>query len=268
MAEIVERLVKKYYDALEEGKVLGRKCPDCGNVEWPPVYACNACGCMDTEWVEMSGEGEMTVCLVPTVMSAKPQYSDLEPYGYCVVRCKEGPERNVMVLNVSKENKDYICKHLPYPVHMQIVQRDGYKTAVFAIDPILADGTPDKKLIEKRKAALSKKPGTENESAAASEETAAALSDEPAAAPENVSAVNPEIFARLAKIVAEAYKADVSEITPETPFEGKFQVSSVVFVGIVAMIEEEFEVFLSITDAAKNKTVGSLAAVIEKEMEE
>ncbi|MBQ1512098.1 MAG: hypothetical protein IIZ52_01220, partial [Erysipelotrichaceae bacterium] len=40
----LERLVKRYYEALEEGKVLGRKCPVCGNVEWPPVYACNACG--------------------------------------------------------------------------------------------------------------------------------------------------------------------------------------------------------------------------------
>ena len=150
MAEIVERIVSRYYEALEDGRILGRRCPQCGNVEWPPVYACNACGCMDTEWVEMSQKGEIVTCVVPTVMSAKPEYKDLEPYGYCAVRCAEGPERNVMVLNVTRKNEAYIREHLPYPAHMQIVERDGYKTAIFAIDPVKADGTPDEKLIQKR----------------------------------------------------------------------------------------------------------------------
>ena len=32
----MERIVKTYYDALEEGKVLGRKCLSCGHIEFPP----------------------------------------------------------------------------------------------------------------------------------------------------------------------------------------------------------------------------------------
>lgn len=40
----LEKVVQTFYEGLEEGKLLGRKCPKCGNVEFPPVYACNACG--------------------------------------------------------------------------------------------------------------------------------------------------------------------------------------------------------------------------------
>ena len=32
MAIKLERVVKTYYETLEQGKVLGRKCPKCGNV--------------------------------------------------------------------------------------------------------------------------------------------------------------------------------------------------------------------------------------------
>lgn len=258
MAEVVERIVSRYYKKLEEGVVLGRKCPECGNVEWPPVYACNACGCMDTVWHEMSQKGEIQICLVPTVMSSRPAYNDLEPYGYCAVKCEEGPERNVMVLNVNKKNSAYIKEHLPYPAHMEIVERDGYKTAVFAIDPILEDGSPDEELIKKREVLF------KNKDAEPKEETVKGEKE----TQEDSGEVNPEIFATLAEIVAKAYKVDVSEITPETPFEGKFKASSVVFVGIVAMIENEFDVFMTITDASTHKTVGLLAKAIEKEMEE
>ena len=39
----MERIVKTYYDALEEGKVLGRKCLSCGHIEFPPYLCCNEC---------------------------------------------------------------------------------------------------------------------------------------------------------------------------------------------------------------------------------
>ncbi len=53
----LEKVAQKFYDGLEEGKFLGRKCPQCGAVEFPPVYACNTCGSLETEWVEVSGKG-------------------------------------------------------------------------------------------------------------------------------------------------------------------------------------------------------------------
>lgn len=32
----LEKVVQTFYEGLEEGKLLGRKCPKCGNVEFPP----------------------------------------------------------------------------------------------------------------------------------------------------------------------------------------------------------------------------------------
>ena len=252
MAEMVERLVKKYYKTLEEGIVLGRKCIACGNVEWPPVYACNACGGLDTEWVEMSQKGEILSVLMPTVMSTRPSYVGLEPFAYATVRCEEGPERNVMVLNVTKKNVGYIREHLPYPAHMEILERDGYCTAVFAIDPIDENGNP---LEDERKAVVKK----QEEKV---EEVIVSAND----GEENYDTLDPEIFAQLAEIVADAYKVDVEKIHPDTKFEGEFKGSSVLFVGIVANIENELDVFISITDASTCKTVGALALRIQEEM--
>lgn len=58
--EGMEPIVKEWYDFLKEGKILGLKCPKCGNIEFPPLPVCNKCGNFkDMEWVEMSGEGEL-----------------------------------------------------------------------------------------------------------------------------------------------------------------------------------------------------------------
>ncbi len=273
MAEIVERVVRKYYKAMDEGKVLGRKCPKCGNVEWPPVYACNACGCMDTEWIEMSKKGVIKILLMPTVMSSRPAYNDLEPYAYCAVQAEEGPERNVMVLNVNKENADYIRAHLPYPVHMEIVERDGFKTAVFAIAPIDKDGNPVERAVRKVKAIKPSEASAENAEVIDISEEESKTKDGVTDGNTNTNSdsadvLDSEVFEQLASIVADAYKVDASVITPETKFEGEFKASSVVFVGIVARIENEFDVFMTITDASASKTVGDLAARIQQAMEE
>ena len=65
MAIKLEKVVEKFYLGLEEGKILGRKCPKCGNVEFPPVYACNACGNYETEWVEISGKAKLHSIVLP-----------------------------------------------------------------------------------------------------------------------------------------------------------------------------------------------------------
>ncbi len=226
MAVKLEKIVKTYYDNLEKGKILGRRCPKCGNMEWPPVYACNVCGNMETEWAEIDGSGEMTMLVLPSVMSLKPQLKDLEPYCYAAVKLKEGIERNVMVTGVSRENEKYIRAHMPYPVHAAIVQRNGFKTAIFTVDPV---------------------PGAES------------VGEKQSPAPE----MN-ETLARLIPLVARAYKKDASEITGDTRFED-FKVASVVFVGLIASLEDEFDIMISITEASsKAKTVRELAELIDR----
>ena len=224
MAIKLEKLVKTYYEALEQGKVLARKCPVCGNVEWPPVYACNACGSLETEWTEMSGKGEIVMLMQPTAMSLKPAYKHLEPYAYGWIKTAEGPERNVMVRGITRQNAAYVREHLPYPVHMDIVQMDGYKTCVFAIDPIAADGSPVK-----------------------------------AAAP----AAENETLEELKKLFAKTYHVDVATLSADTLMED-LKGPSVLFVGLVARLEDDFDAVLSVTEASAAKTIGGLAKLIDE----
>ncbi len=103
MAVKLERIVKTYYENLEQGKILGRKCPKCGNVEFPPVYACNACGNLETEWYEISGNATMHSIVMPAALSSKPEYKNLGKYAYGEIHLEEGSEFNGVVRGITKK---------------------------------------------------------------------------------------------------------------------------------------------------------------------
>lgn len=142
----LEQVVRKYYEGLEKGKILGRKCKCCGHIEWPPFYACNECGSAEMEWVEMSGQGEMSMINLPKVMNAKPEYADLMPYCHSIVTM-DGSEQDAAVLGVSKKNAEELWSLMPVPVKAKIIERGlpgkEYKTVVFELDK--------KKIEEKKK---------------------------------------------------------------------------------------------------------------------
>lgn len=134
MSVKLEKVVEKFYEGLEEGKFLGRKCKECGAVEFPPVYACNTCGCMDMEWVEVSGKAVMKSIVMPAALSSKPEYSQMGPIAYGEVELEEGASFNAVVKGINKKKRKELLEKLPVPVHAEIFQRDGYKTVVFALD--------------------------------------------------------------------------------------------------------------------------------------
>lgn len=132
----LEKVVQKFYDGLEEGKFLGRKCPKCGAVEFPPVYACNTCGSLETEWVEVSGKGVMKSIVLPAALSSKPEYKQMGKFAYGEIEIEEGACFNGVVKGINKKKRKEIMEagKLPVPVHAEIFQRDGYKTVIFALD--------------------------------------------------------------------------------------------------------------------------------------
>ena len=135
MAIRLEKVVEKFYTSLEEGKILGRKCPDCGNVEFPPVYACNKCGSYETEWVEISGKAKLHSIVLPAALSTKPEYKNMKKFCYGEIELEEGSRFNGVVLGISKKNREELSKKLPLNVHAKIMDRDiGVKTVVFEID--------------------------------------------------------------------------------------------------------------------------------------
>lgn len=101
----LEKVVQKFYDGLEEGKLLGRRCPACKAVEFPPVYACNTCGSLETEWVEISGKGKMKSIVMPAALSSKPEYTQMGAFAYGEVEIEEGACFNAVVKGINKNNR-------------------------------------------------------------------------------------------------------------------------------------------------------------------
>ena len=131
----LEKVVQTFYEGLEDGKILGRKCPECGNVEFPPVYACNECGNYETEWVEIDGDAKLHSIVLPAALSSKPEYKKLGKYCYGEVELKEGTRLNGVVRGVSRRNRKELEKQLPLDIHAAIIDRDGgFKTVVFDLD--------------------------------------------------------------------------------------------------------------------------------------
>lgn len=131
----LEKVVQRFYEGLEEGKFLGRKCPKCQNVEFPPVYACNECGNYETEWFEISGKAKLHSIVLPAALSSKPEYKKLGKYAYGEVELEEGAKLNGVVRGISKKNREELLTKLPLNCHASIFQREGgFKTVVFDLD--------------------------------------------------------------------------------------------------------------------------------------
>ena len=136
MAITLEKVVEKFYLNLEEGKITGKKCTKCGAVEFPPVYACNTCGCWDMEWIEISGKAKMHSIVRPAALSSKPEYKALGKFAYGEVEIEEGARLNAVVRGITKKKRKELMENnqLPVSCHASIYQRDGYKTVVFDLD--------------------------------------------------------------------------------------------------------------------------------------
>lgn len=52
----LQPILKTYYNALEDDRILGARCNECGAIAFPPLPTCQECGSVDFEWVELPHE--------------------------------------------------------------------------------------------------------------------------------------------------------------------------------------------------------------------
>ena len=131
---VARRHVKAYYDALEQGKLLGSKCPKCGNIEFFPYYSCSECGDYNLELVELSGDA-VVESFVTTKGATAPLQGELGPYVIGGIKLKEGPRITATILGIDASNADEMYAKLPIPVKVKIVQlKDkNYKRIVWEV---------------------------------------------------------------------------------------------------------------------------------------
>lgn len=78
-----------FWDATAEGRLLLRRCDDCGLVIWYPRHLCPDCGTWNTSWMEASGRG--TVYAATVVRRGQGPYREAAPYVVAYVELDEGP---------------------------------------------------------------------------------------------------------------------------------------------------------------------------------
>lgn len=130
-----ERIVKTFYDALEEGRVLARRCPECGHIEYPPYLACNACGNLDTEWVELPKRVMCNQVIPVSAMFLEPDFkANVGNYFVAAIQPENGYEVGSVLINVDPSRAEEIRARLPVAVRPVIVQEDGYKNVHWELD--------------------------------------------------------------------------------------------------------------------------------------
>jgi uncharacterized OB-fold protein len=88
-APAVNPETKPFWDATVEGRLVLRRCTDCGGVIWYPRAICPDCWSGNTEWFEASGRG--TVYSYTVNHKGEGPYRDAGPYVLAYVELEEGP---------------------------------------------------------------------------------------------------------------------------------------------------------------------------------
>jgi len=103
--------VQSYVDFLNEKKLMGSKCKECGNIDLPPRLVCSKCFKSKPEWVEIDGKGKLatftTIHIGSSLMNAKG-YSQEKPYCFGTVDLDSGVSLAGHIKGVNELDPDSI----------------------------------------------------------------------------------------------------------------------------------------------------------------
>lgn len=138
-----EPVAKHYYDGLDEGKFLGLKCPECGHIEFPPYPACNSCGHIGNEWIDLA-DADVEIQEIYSI-SPMMTIGDFMPYAplfACEASIREGGiEFTCLIFGVTKKTYKELREQLPLHGKLVVMPMDGYNSFAVSIN----GAVPEKK---------------------------------------------------------------------------------------------------------------------------
>ena len=110
-APAVNPETREYWTATAEGRLLLKRCLDCGSVIWYPRALCPDCGSLRTEWFAAAGRG--TVYSYTLNHRGQGAYAQAGPYVLAYVELDEGPR---MMTNIVGAQAGELAVGLPVEV--------------------------------------------------------------------------------------------------------------------------------------------------------
>lgn len=111
---VITEFEKPFWDALMEKRLLIQKCPDCGNVQFPPSPVCTKCLSKKVRWEECSGKAKLWSKVTFHKAYLGP-YQDV-PYTVGLAKLEEGsivtgriPDDKVAALSIDDNVKIGFC---------------------------------------------------------------------------------------------------------------------------------------------------------------
>lgn len=128
-------MVKTYYDALHEDRILAVRCGSCQGLTFPPTGMCEHCGSTELELLELSGRGRLEYVSHNIAPAPNPRFAELAPYTYGHVLLDEGVYVQGLVTNIEPEPNvlaDYFEKG-PVDVVADIIEVEGLPILAFKV---------------------------------------------------------------------------------------------------------------------------------------
>ncbi len=90
--------IESFYKFVKEGKLMGAKCSECGQLLVPPKPMCTKCFSKNLSWKDLPKQGKLLTYTVIHV-SAK-QFQHLTPYAVGIVELESGAQLPGMIRDV------------------------------------------------------------------------------------------------------------------------------------------------------------------------
>ena len=140
-----EPMVKMFYDGIEEGKFLGKKCPECGNVEFPPMHGCNKCGHHPLDWFEVSGEVVVEEIFELGSAFTLTEFTPFAPLYGMEGHMAEGSELPSLIFGVSKDTFEELKESVPLKGNLCVLPMEKYNSFAVSINGVLPVRAGEKK---------------------------------------------------------------------------------------------------------------------------
>jgi hypothetical protein len=94
---------RPFWDGAREGRLRMQKCCECGHIRFPISFVCSKCLSCETEWIDLSGRGEVFAYIVFHQLYNKAFAKDI-PYNVALVQLEEGPRMYSNVVDCANDD--------------------------------------------------------------------------------------------------------------------------------------------------------------------